>query len=66
MVIFNQNYVCSIPLQNLLVATYLVYYLSLFGPYVLEKGFTDFLQIFPNFFWHLQVYIFVSKLLIEV
>jgi hypothetical protein len=50
MVIFNQNYFCSIPLQNLLFATYIVYYVALFAPYALEKGFTDFLQIFPNFF----------------
>ncbi len=31
----------------------------------LENGFTDFLQIFPKF-WHLQVYIFASKLPNEV
>jgi hypothetical protein len=48
MVIFNQNYFCSIPLQNLYFAIYLVYYLALLGPYALEKGFTDFLQIFPK------------------
>jgi hypothetical protein len=44
MVIFSQNYFCSISLQNLYFASYLVYYLALFGSYALEKGY----QLFPN------------------
>jgi hypothetical protein len=43
-IIFNQNYFCSIPLQNILFASYLDYYLALFGTYALEKGY----QLSPN------------------